>query len=62
MFGFMLGLVAMYLGVGAYVYVIGKPLNMWLAADKAVTFKALLGWPETIRRVMREGVNKPATT
>lgn len=58
MIGFLIGLAVMYLGVGAYVYAIGKPLNVFLAADKKVTFNAVLGWPETVKRVMGEGVNK----
>lgn len=55
MIEFGLGVLASYFAVGVYVYAIGKPLNVWLTEDKQVTFKAIVGWPATIRRVMRAG-------
>ena len=56
MIGFFSGALLAYVLAGAYIYAIGRPLNFWLSDDKQVTIKAILGWPATVRRVMRQGV------
>lgn len=61
MLGFALGVIVSYVLAGAYVYSIGKPLNVFLSADKQVTISAILGWPATVSRVMKVGVSTTRT-
>lgn len=61
---FFVGVAAMYVLTGLYVYLIGRPLNQWLqirGSDARVTIMTVLGWPRTVHNVMHAGLT-PGTT